>query len=184
MTEKRVSAASRYVIMFFFISFLGWTMEMVFCIINSGQFCDRGFLTLPFCTIYGTGVFIVYFLIGTPQKGRLILGWCKNKVLRGILYLILAILIPTAVELVTGLFFEKVLGVTLWTYDMYKFNLWGYVCLEFSLIWGVILTLFMAFAFPTIKGIAAKIPDAAAIAVACVLVAAVAVDLIINLIGI
>lgn len=34
-------------------------------------FSDRGFLSLPFCTIYGSSILAIYLIIGTPSKGRL-----------------------------------------------------------------------------------------------------------------
>ncbi|MBO5525606.1 MAG: putative ABC transporter permease [Clostridia bacterium] len=176
MDKKQYTKVNQYILLFLLISFVGWVMETAFCSFLYKTYCDRGFLTLPFCTIYGFSILIIYFLLGTPQEGGLLLAKCKNKVLRLILYFSLAVVIPTVAELITGAFFDRVLGVTLWDYSMYKYNLWGYICLEFSLLWGVLITAAMAFVFPLMKKAIEKIPDRIATILATVLAVAVLID--------
>lgn len=36
-------------------SFLGWCCESVYCSLGRGEWINRGFLTGPFCPIYGVG---------------------------------------------------------------------------------------------------------------------------------
>lgn len=69
MFKKKYTRVSNCVLIFLTISFIGWAMETVYCSLLNGKFCDRGFLTLPFCTIYGFSIMAIYLLIGTPQKG-------------------------------------------------------------------------------------------------------------------
>ena len=58
------------VVMFFIVSLIGWLLETVnFIVIGSPM--DRGYLTLPLCTVYGCALLAVYFAVGTPTKGRL-----------------------------------------------------------------------------------------------------------------
>lgn len=110
------------------LSFLGWAAETVFFLICYGEFHDRGFMTLPFCTIYGCSFLLLYALIGLP-------GRSKNKVL----YFLLCALIPTALELLTGWFFHHRFGVRLWSYESYRFQFRGYICLEYALLWGLLI---------------------------------------------
>ncbi len=154
-------------------------METVYCSLLNGKFCDRGFLTLPFCTIYGFSIMAIYLLIGTPQKGGLILGKCKRGILRYILYFLAAVLIPSVAELITGAFFDRVFAIRLWNYSSYKYNLWGYVCLKFSLLWGLLITLSMAWIFPLIRKGIEKIPNILTNIMATVLAAAVCADWVI-----
>lgn len=184
MDKKGYVKVNRYILLFLLISFVGWVMETAFCSLLYKTYVDRGFLNLPFCTIYGSAILIIYFLFGTPQEGGILLAKCKNKFLRLILYFLLAIVVPTVAELITGAFFDRVLGVRLWDYSAYKYNFRGYICLEFSLLWGVLITAAMAFVFPFMKRAIWKIPSRMASVLAIVLAVAVFVDWIICFINI
>ena len=101
-------------ILFVLISFLGWCGETVYFVLRWDDFTDRGFLSLPLCTIYGCSILAIYLIIGTPTRGRLKPLFIRAKkltpVLRVpayaglyILYFIAAALIPTVAEFVTAL---------------------------------------------------------------------------------
>ena len=52
------------------LSFIGWVWETIFSfILHSPN--DRGFLVLPFCTIYGFALIFIYLLFGTPSDMHL-----------------------------------------------------------------------------------------------------------------
>lgn len=57
---------------------------------------------------------------------------------------ILGSLSVTSVELVFGLFFNVFLGLSVWDYSNIPLNLFGQVCLLFSVLWGFL----SAFAIP------------------------------------
>lgn len=175
--ESKANRISQNLLILFSVSFLGWVMETTYCWILWNCFCDRGFLTLPFCTIYGFSVLAIYFLIGTPLSGGFLLKRCENKLLRFPLYFLLAAAIPTATELMTGFFFDKALGIRLWNYASYPFNFHGYICLKFALIWGALITLFMGFLFPPMQKGIRRIPPILANTLAFSLLFAVCVDL-------
>lgn len=184
MIEKKYSKCCKWIMLFLTISFLGWVMETVWCSFLAGQFWNRGFLHLPFCTIYGFGVLIIYYLLGTPQAGGLLLKKCPKGVLRWILYYLLSALIPTVVELAVGAFFDRVMGVELWTYVGYKLNLWGYVCLEVSAIWGFLATVLMAWGFMPLKRVVERIPNQVAFYMAVGVGGAICVDWVLCFAGI
>ncbi len=175
--KKSKTKLSVYILIFFTVSFLGWVVETVYCSALVGHFCDRGFLTLPFCTIYGFSILAVYLLIGTPWGGGLMLGKCRNRVWRLVWYFLLTMAIPTVAELLTGLFFDKIIGIRLWDYFSFRFNFMGYICLEMSLAWGFLITGFMAFLFPLIKYLTEKLPASLKIIIATVLTFATCTDL-------
>ena len=122
-------SAQRYFLLFMEISFLGWAVETIFFFLCYGSFHDRGFMTLPFCTIYGCSFLLLYFLVGAPTAGG---G-------RAIAYFALCAILPTALELLTGWFFHRLFDIRLWSYESYRFQLHGYICLEYALIWGVLI---------------------------------------------
>ena len=142
-------------ILFFILSFFGWCAETALFLFRWNVLADRGFLTLPFCTIYGTAVLAEHFLLGTPQTGRLSPLWKKAALLPparkaaarlGVLalYFVLASFPPAAAELAVGTLFTDLLHVRLWNYSYQKFQLFGSVSLSFTLLWGGLITLGMA----------------------------------------
>ena len=69
-----------------------------------------------------------------------------------------AALVCTAVEYVTGLFYEKVFRVSFWDYSHLPLNLGGRVCLLFALFWGVLALLVLHVIHPAAAWLAARIP--------------------------
>lgn len=140
--------AGRYFILFMEISFLGWAVETVFFLLCYGEWHDRGFMTLPFCTIYGCSFLLLYFLIGTPEDRRLHMG---SEAFSPMLYFLLCALIPTGLELLTGWFFQNTFGLRLWSYESYHFHFQGYICLEYALLWGILIPPCMKYIFLPMK---------------------------------
>lgn len=130
--ERRIAAVT---FLFFLFSFLGWAMEKGFVRISAGVNADRGFLTLPFCTVYGFGLLIARVLLGEPLKP---FRYPFNLVLL-LGYIAFAAFLCTAAELIVGVFFEQVVGVRLWTYADNPYAYLDYVCLPVSVAWGLLL---------------------------------------------
>lgn len=174
----------KYYLLYMLLAFLGWLWEVFYVRFEVGRFIDRGFMWLPFCPIYGTALLSAYFLLGTPNKGRGILKTVKNSFACYALYALFAFLIPTATELVIGLFFDKVVGVMLWDYSDVPLNFGGYICLPVALVWTVAITLFMRFAFTPIKNAVFRIPNGFAIFLSTALFCAMCADVAVNFISI
>lgn len=151
---------------FFVISFLGWAYETLLMLVWHGEFYDRGFLFLPFCPIYGFPVCALYLLLGTPTQGRFS-SWINRRFtsfknpfktfLRYALYYLLSGGFATLTELIVGLILERA-GLCLWSYRDQPFNFHGHICLQVSLLWGLMLTLFMRFVMPMLLAFVQKIP--------------------------
>lgn len=132
--------------MFFLYAFLGWCTEVGFAAVKQGKFVNRGFLNGPICPIYGFGVLSIVVLL-TPLTGNL-------------LYLFVgSICLTTALEYFTGWVLEKVFHAKWWDYSKEKFNLNGYICLEFSLIWGFAATFVMKLIHPMIYRLISWLPQ-------------------------
>lgn len=126
---------------FFIYGFLGWCAEVAFAAAKERRFVNRGFLNGPICPIYGVGVVAVVQLLA-PYKENLL-----------ILY-VASILVVTALEWVTGFILEKLFHSKWWDYSDMPLNLNGYVCLLFSLIWGVACVVIVKWIHPVIsKGV-------------------------------
>lgn len=177
----------RLFLMFMLISCIGWCMETAYVFLCFGRLSDRGFLSMPFCPIYGASILAVYFAVGTPQGGVLQPLFAKAKGLPlparaaayaglYLLYFFAAALIPTAAEFLTGLFFDKLFGIRLWDYTDRAFNILGYVCLPMSALWGLLITTAMALLWTPLEKLLARIPQRAAKAVAFTLAALLLID--------
>lgn len=130
------------VALFFFIySFLGWCTEVAFAGGKEHRFVNRGFLNGPVCPIYGSGVSAVIVLL-TPFQNNLI-----------VLY-ILSVVLVTVLEGLTGWAMDKIFHNKWWDYSNMPLNIGGYVCLLFSLIWGVACVAIMKLIHPLVaKGV-------------------------------
>lgn len=154
-----------YLILYFFVyGFLGWCTEVAFAACKERKFVNRGFLNGPICPIYGIGVGIVVQFL-TPYKDNFILLYVTSVVL------------VTALEWVTGFILEKVFHNKWWDYSKMPLNLNGYVCLLFSLIWGVACVAIVEFIHPVIHKVLSWIPKSIGIGLIVVLGIAILADL-------
>ena len=58
---------------FFIYSFLGWVWETFYVSTKHGEFVNRGFVSGPFCTIYGFGAISVYLILKPAENHVLLL---------------------------------------------------------------------------------------------------------------
>lgn len=136
-----------YLLLYFFVyGFLGWCAEVAFAAVKQGRFVNRGFLNGPICPIYGVGVTIVIAFL-TPIKSNLVL-----------LYIISVVLV-TLLEGLTGWTMDKIFHNKWWDYSSMPFNIGGYVCLVFSLVWGVACVAIMYLIHPPIHRLLTYIPS-------------------------
>lgn len=124
-----------YIWYFFIFAFLGWCAEVAFAAVTKGKFVNRGFLNGPVCPIYGLGVVIVYMALRPIRNNFLML-------------FVGATLLTSALEWVTGFILEKVFHHQWWDYSDKRFNLNGYICLQFSVLWGAACVFIMRFMIP------------------------------------
>ena len=109
---------------FYIYGFLGWCSEVAFAAVAHGKFVNRGFVNGPICSIYGFGVMSVLLVLG-PLKSSLWLLFGGS------------VLFTSAIEYLTGWVLEKVFHDKWWDYSKRPLNIKGYVCLEFSVLWGL-----------------------------------------------
>lgn len=151
---------ARYFILFMAVSFLGWGAETLFFLLCYGRFYDRGFLTLPFCTIYGCSFLLLYGLIGTPAdtESGLLRSFKKTTRHPLLIYALISAFVVTLLELITGWAFDQVFRLRLWNYSAYYFHFHGYICLEYALLWGFLLPPCMRYAWIPLKNFVFSLP--------------------------
>ncbi len=120
---------------FFTYGFVGWLLESLYALYVHKRFVNRGFLSGPICPMYGVGVCLIIWLLA-PLKDSFVL------------FFLGAVVITSGVEFVTGWLLETIFNTRWWDYSEYKLNLMGYICLPFSLLWGVAATLVVYFLQP------------------------------------
>lgn len=116
--------AYHMIVYFFVYSFLGWVTEIAYHTLKTGKFVNRGFLNGPVCPIYGTGMAVCVLLLNAVAD-----RWWLLMLAGGAL--------ATGLELLTGFVLDKLFNTKWWDYSKEPFNIKGYVCLRFALIWGV-----------------------------------------------
>lgn len=129
----------------FIYSFLGWCAEVVFAACRRGVFVNRGFLNGPVCPIYGFGVALVLWLLEPVRSSFLLLFFGS-------------MLLTTALEFIIGFIMESFFHDKWWDYSNNPFNIKGYVCLEFSIIWGLACVLVVDVIHPLIQKLIDAIP--------------------------
>lgn len=121
--------------LFFLYSFAGWLIETSTAIILKKKILNRGILNGPLCIIYGIAAIIIS--IGFSELRNewffLFLG-CAS--------------ISTVVEWIAGHFLERLKHKKWWDYSNKKFNLDGYICLSFSVLWGILGVLCLKYVNP------------------------------------
>lgn len=157
--------------LFFIYAFLGWCLEVCFVTVNRGQVVNRGFLGGPVCPIYGVGMLGV-LLVVEPVKDNLFLLF------------LLGGLLCSAVELFTGWILEKIFHTRWWDYTDRPFQLGGYICLEFSLMWGLAVTFAVRLIHPMIMGLVERIPTVLGWILLGVLLGLFVADMIVTLVTI
>ena len=157
-----------YSILYFFVyGFLGWCTEVIFAAFKQHRFVNRGFLNGPICPIYGVGVTLVIACLEAFQSNLLLLY-------------ISSVILVTVLEGVTGWAMDKLFHNKGWDYSKLPFNIGGYVCLLFSLIWGVACVFIVYFVHPLIHQVLSLIPHTAGIALIAILGIALLSDIIVT----
>ena len=134
-----------YAWFFIIYAFLGWCGEVAFAAIKTGTFVNRGLLNGPVCPIYGAGVCIVVL--------------CLSPISANIAALFIGSVILTSVlEFLTGFVLEKLYKEKWWDYSERPFNIKGYICLEFSLLWGAACVIVVRLIHPLILKLVGFVP--------------------------
>ncbi len=115
---------------FIFYAFCGWVVEVIYAAVNYGKFVNRGFLNGPVCPIYGFGIVAVVWTL-EPLKENVFILYIGSIVLTSLL------------EFITGYFMNKIFRSRWWDYSKEPFNIGGYICLKFSLLWGIACVLIL-----------------------------------------
>lgn len=119
---------------FFLFSIIGWVVESIYMSFCNRKLTNRGFMTGPFCPIYGVGATVGYIILHPLAQNVVAL------------YIVGAVLATVFEFLVAGLMM-KLFGEVWWDYNEKFCNYKGIVCLESTLAWGLYAVIIITFLF-------------------------------------
>ena len=154
-------------VFFFIYAFLGWCVEVSFVAITRGKVVNRGFLNGPVCPIYGVGMVGILYVL-EPLKDNAIVLFIGGVVICSVL------------ELFTGWILDKIFRMRWWDYSENRFNIGGYICLEFSIKWGLGSMIMVNMIHPMIYGVVSKIPLMVIYALLVIFAIAYIIDIIVT----
>ena len=116
---------------FFLYGCIGWGVEVVYAAIKEHKLVNRGFLCGPICPIYGCGMVVLNWTVALLAPAG------EGKNVSAVAVFFVGMVLTTAIELVGGWALFKIYHIRWWDYSNMKFNLGGYICPQFSLLWGL-----------------------------------------------
>ncbi|MCJ1980313.1 putative ABC transporter permease [Lactococcus carnosus] len=152
-------------------AFLGWCLEVIYASVNTGKFVNRGFLNGAVCPIYGVGA-VLFIIFLTPLSNHLPLLFLAS------------VTIASLLELVGGYMLEKLFHMRWWDYTEEPFNIGGFICLKFSLMWGLAGVFLMKLIQPMIAGILSHLPTTPVLLIICIFYLILITDCLITIIAI
>jgi uncharacterized membrane protein len=151
-----IAGMTYYQICMYFLmySFGGWLVEVVYHAVKFGKIVNRGFLNGPVCPVYGFGMLAVLAAGNAMSTGTAMAADLNPFVL-----FLFGMVLATAVELIAGWALDRLFHARWWDYSKEPFNFHGYICLRFSIIWGLAIVLVVKVIHPVLADAAeASIP--------------------------
>lgn len=148
-------------------SISGWLMEVVAVGIEKRKFINRGFFIGPYCPIYGFSALIMLFLFKDYTNDPFVL-------------FIMTAFVCTFFEYITSFIMEKLFKARWWDYSHKTFNINGRVCLENSVIFGLLGLALITIINPFVTNFLSNLPHMVIIYVSSILLVAFIVDNIVS----
>lgn len=134
-------------LLFFLIyGFCGFLLESAFRSITEKRIIvSRGFLTNCFCPLYGICGLVIIQIFTLSEIS------INNRLASLIIATTASIAAVTFLEYATGRTLDRVFHHKMWDYSDLPFNLHSYVCLDFSLMWGIVAIILANIIHPVIE---------------------------------
>lgn len=129
---------------FCFYSFLGWIVEVAYHAVTCGKVINRGFLNGPVCPVYGFSVLAVLISVRLTAHGMSESPGALPLFVHGML-------LATTVELFTGWLLDLLFHAQWWDYSDQPFNFHGFICLKFSILWGLSVVFIVRIIHPAVS---------------------------------
>ena len=130
---------------FVIFSFFGWVASSFRSLLLEKKFSNNGFLTSPFCPMYGFSAVIRYTALKPFENSKLIL-------------FIGSTLILSALMVVVGVLVEKTLKFKPWDFSSSKFSIGNYITFPYALFLGLLGMLLVGLIIPVLRTAVEAIP--------------------------
>ena len=134
----------QYIFYFIIYSISGLMLESVYRSFCEKKLINSGFMTGPYCPIYGFGAIFMQLLL-------------KNFKSDITLLFVISFVVLTFWEYVVGVCMEKIFHTKYWDYSDQRINIQGRVCLKNSIFWGVLGVVFILAIEPMVEKLTAGI---------------------------
>lgn len=159
---------------FFLYGCIGWGVEVVYAAIKEHKLVNRGFLCGPICPIYGCGMVVLNWAVALLAPS----GEGKNVSTMAVFFI--GMVLTTAIELVGGWALFKIYHIRWWDYSNMKFNLGGYICPQFSLLWGLGSVIMVKIVHPALARVSSPLPLNVLVPIEAAVLAFFVVDLVVS----
>lgn len=119
--------------LFFVYSMLGWIAETIVATVKGKSFLNRGFASGPFCFIYGFSA--VVFAVTADEQ----------LMSQPVFLFLGCAIIATLIEWNVAKLLERMHHQRWWNYSGKPLNIGGYICLQYTLLWGALGTVAVLF---------------------------------------
>ena len=159
---------------FFLYGCIGWGVEVVYAAIKEHKLVNRGFLCGPICPIYGCGMVVLNWTVALLAPSS------EGKNVSTIAVFFIGMVLTTAIELVGGWALFKIYHIRWWDYSNMKFNLGGYICPQFSLLWGLGSVIMVKVVHPALAKVSSPLPMKVLVPIETAVLALFVVDLVVS----
>ena len=132
--------------MFSLFSFIGWILEFFYRGIRMKKIMNPGFMNGCVVPLYGFGAVICDIICKYFEK--------VNSNFNVVFSFLISMVLLSILEFMTGLVLDKVFHMKLWDYSKYDFNIKGYICLQYSLMWGFLFLVYSNFIYDKMDALA------------------------------
>lgn len=138
-----------FVFIFFTGAVSGWVIEVLWRrFVSRKKWMNPGLLVGPYLPIYGFGNVFLYALTFTGHMQ----GGLEN-ILEVLEMFVISALFMSMLELIGGYCLLKYAGLRLWDYSEERFNYKGFICLRYTLIWGMTSIIYYYFINPFVSAV-------------------------------
>lgn len=154
---------------FVIFSFFGWVASSFRSLLLEKKFSNNGFLTSPFCPMYGFSAVICYTALKPFENSKLIL-------------FIGSTLILSALMVVVGVLVEKTLKFKPWDFSSSKFSIGNYITFPYALFLGLLGMLLVGLIIPVLRTAVEAIPFWVSLILVLCLCGIIAIDYVFSMI--
>lgn len=154
-------------IMYFFVigTLIGWMLEATFKTLINDDKESPGILKGPFLILYGVGLVFLAVILS---------NYASNIIL---LFILSAFFLSTF-EYITAVLLKKIYDIKLWDYSQMPFKINDKLCLEFTMLWGLLGVVFIKYILPFLDNIYGMLQGPLLSIVLMAIIAYIVIDLI------